>query len=106
MLFTSVTKRKSVKDIKKLINYTKKQGADIVYLSNSEQNLGLLISSFLAHNQLPEGPVFLKKFRGTKDLLFNRKVPEGEEHKLNTLRELLQTFPKQTTHSCGRQYTT
>lgn len=93
MLFTRVTKRKSVKDIKKLINYTKTQGADIVYLSNSEQNLGLLISSFLAHNQLPEGPVFLKKFRGTKDLILNRKIPKGEEHKLNILRELLGTFP-------------
>lgn len=93
MLFTRVTKRKSVKDIQKLINYTKAQGADIVYLSNSEQNLGLLISSFLAHNQLPPGPVFLKKFRGVKDLLLNRKIPKGEEHKLNTLRELLRTFP-------------
>ncbi len=93
MLFTRVTKRKSVKDIQKLVNYTKAQGSDIVYLSNSEQNLGLLISSFLAHNQLPEGPIFLKKFRGTIDLLLNKKVPEGETHKLETLRELLRTFP-------------
>lgn len=93
LMFTAVEDRRVVEDMQSLMRRLKSSGAAMIYLSNSEENLYPLIRRFLQHNNFPDGPLILKQLRDLKDVLFNRKYPPGNKHKLSTLQTLLEILP-------------
>jgi phosphatidate phosphatase APP1 len=65
-----------------------------IYLSNSEMNLYPLIKNFLKKYQFPGGPLFLREHKRWPHFLTGRsKYFSKQEHKLSTLKLLLETFP-------------
>ncbi len=93
LLFTPVERRKPVVPMQSLINVLTKGGATAVYLSNSEQNLYPLIYRFLSKNSFPSGPLFLRRLRRLRDVLWYWQLSEKERHKVKMLDELLPLFP-------------
>jgi phosphatidate phosphatase APP1 len=96
LMFTKLEKRKAVTDMQHLVNTLARSGSCPVYLSNSEQNLYPLIFRFLAHNNFPAGAIFLKQLRSLWDVIRNIKLPLKNQHKIQTLEELLVFFPNKT----------
>ena len=62
----------------------------VFYLSSSPWNLYPLFIGFLAHQEIPRGPIFLRDLGLRPDLGIG---PGHEEHKLGHLRRLLDDFP-------------
>jgi phosphatidate phosphatase APP1 len=93
LMFTRMEKRKAVEDMQSLVQNLCANGSCPVYLSNSEQNLYPLIFRFLSHNNFPTGPIFLKHLRSMWDVVRNIKFPLKNQHKLQTLQELMDFFP-------------
>lgn len=89
LLFTSVEKRKAVKDIAHLIKRFALSGAHCFYLSNSEQNLYPMLYRFLTINEFPPGPLFLKQYKRIRQLVIRKK----HSHKINVLEKLIEFFP-------------
>jgi phosphatidate phosphatase APP1 len=89
LLFTSVEKRKPVKDIAHLIKRFALGGAHCFYLSNSEQNLYPMLYRFLTINEFPPGPLFLKQYKRIHQLVIRKK----HSHKIDTLGKLIELFP-------------
>jgi phosphatidate phosphatase APP1 len=96
LMFTKLEKRKAVEDMQFLVRNLARSGSCPVYLSNSEQNLYPLIFRFLAHNSFPSGPIFLKQLRSMWDVIRNIKLPLKNQHKIQTLQELLAFFPNKS----------
>jgi phosphatidate phosphatase APP1 len=92
LMFTRMENRKAVDDMQALVKNLCLSGRCPVYLSNSEQNLYPLIFRFLAHNEFPSGPIFLKHLRSMWDVVRNIKFPLKNQHKLQTLEELINFF--------------
>lgn len=93
LLFTSVEKRKAVKDMAHLIKRFALSGADAFYLSNSEQNLYPMLFRFLTINQFPPGPLFLRQYIHVRDMVARRFLGQKHSHKMNTLGKLMELFP-------------
>lgn len=93
LMFTRLEKRKAVEDMQSLVRNLSLAGSCPVYLSNSEQNLYPLIFRFLAHNHFPGGPIFLKHLRSMWDVIRNVKFPIRNQHKIQTLQDLMDFFP-------------
>jgi phosphatidate phosphatase APP1 len=93
LLFTPVEKRNAVNNMQSLMNHSVSQGAAVLYVSNSEQNLYPLIYRFLLHNNFPAGPLFLKQLRKMRDLFIYRKVGVPGIHKLKMLDHIISLFP-------------
>ena len=93
LLFTSVEKRKAVKEMMKVIHDFADTGTEPFYLSNSEQNLYPLIYRFLRNNNFPRGPLFLKQMRHLRDVFRRKDILKRDVHKLTTLEKLLRFFP-------------
>jgi phosphatidate phosphatase APP1 len=89
LLFTSVEKRKAVKDMAHLIKRFALGGAHCFYLSNSEQNLYPMLYRFLTINEFPPGPLFLKQYKRVRQLVIRKK----HSHKINMLGKLMELFP-------------
>jgi phosphatidate phosphatase APP1 len=94
LMFTTMEKRKAVKNMQELMKTFVSKGAIPIYLSNSEQNLYPLIYRFLRHNHFPSGPIFLKQMRKLWDVIMNIKFPPKNIHKTTTLEEILTMFPE------------
>ena len=69
----SPQKRKTIQFTEKLINYLNKFHNSIYYLSKSESNLFGILSTFIVHNQLPEGVLVLTPHLSFKQLLTKKK---------------------------------
>lgn len=93
LMFTPVEKRKAVVPMQEVMKNLATTGATPLYLSNSEQNLYPLIYRFLAHNDFPSGPLFLRRLRRFWDLFKYRKLSEKDVHKAKMLDEILPMFP-------------
>ena len=93
LMFTRLEKRKAVEDMQSLIKNLAAHGTCPVYLSNSEQNLYPLIYRFLTHNGFPGGPIFLKQLRSMWDVVRNIKFPLKNQHKVQTITQLMAFFP-------------
>lgn len=93
LMFTTVEKRKAVSSMHTMLQQFHNEGAASFYVSNSEQNLYPLIYRFLIHNDFPPGPLFLKKMRKLWDVIRNVKFPMRNQHKEQTLHEIIQLFP-------------
>ncbi|MGB0165559.1 MAG: phosphatase domain-containing protein [Luteibaculum sp.] len=94
LLFTRIAKRRSIYQASELINHYSGQGAQIIYLSNSEHNLFPLIRHFLLQQDFPHGPVFLKFFRTWTNLFSGFKLPLGKTHKTAVLHKLAWLNPQ------------
>lgn len=93
LLFTSVENRKTVITMANLIRHFSDSGAVPFYLSNSEQNLFPMLNRFLALNQFPAGPLFLKQYIGLRQLVWRKKHNLKNFHKRNVLEKIVQLFP-------------
>jgi phosphatidate phosphatase APP1 len=94
LMFTAVEKRKTVDQMKQVLQKLSNDGAASFYLSNSEQNLYPLIYRFLTHNSFPNGPIFLKKLRHFWDVIFNIKFPLRNVHKEQMIVNIISLFPE------------
>lgn len=93
LLFTSVEKRKTVKDVAHLIKRFALSGADAFYLSNSEQNLYPMLFRFLTINKFPPGPLFLRQYIHVRDMVTRRFLGKKHSHKMTMLGKLMELFP-------------
>lgn len=93
LLFTSVEKRKPVKDMAYLIKRFALAGTTSFYLSNSEQNLYPMLYRFLTINEFPPGPLFLKQYIRMSDMVIRRLLGKKHSHKMNTLGKIMELFP-------------
>jgi phosphatidate phosphatase APP1 len=93
LLFTTVEKRKAVKDMQRIIKRFALSGTASFYLSNSEQNLYPMLYRFLNINQFPPGPLFLKQYIRMRDVVVRRLLGKKHSHKMNTLGKIMELFP-------------
>ncbi len=93
LLFTSVEKRKAVKDVAHLIKRFSLAGTHSFYLSNSEQNLYPMLYRFLLINEFPPGPLFLKQYIRIHHLVLRKILGRKHSHKMNTLGKIMELFP-------------
>jgi phosphatidate phosphatase APP1 len=93
LLFTTVEKRKAVKDMAHLIKRFALAGADAFYLSNSEQNLYPMLFRFLTINRFPPGPLFLRQYIHVRDMFTRRILGKKHSHKMDMLGKLMELFP-------------
>ncbi len=93
LLFTTVEKRKAVKDVQHLIKRFALAGTASFYLSNSEQNLYPMLFRFLTINEFPPGPLFLKQYVHLADVIRRRILRKKHSHKMNMLAKIMELFP-------------
>lgn len=93
LLFTSVEKRKAVKNMQNLVKRFALSGTNCFYLSNSEQNLYPMLYRFLTINEFPPGPLFLKQFIHLAHVLGRRIRGKKHAHKMNMLAKIMELFP-------------
>lgn len=93
LLFTTVEKRKAVKDMQHIIKRFALSGVSSFYLSNSEQNLYPMLYRFLHINEFPPGPLFLKQYIRMRDVVVRRLLGKKHSHKMNTLGKIMELFP-------------
>lgn len=93
LLFTTVEKRKAVKDMQHIIKRFALSGVSSFYLSNSEQNLYPMLYRFLSINEFPPGPLFLKQYIRMRDVVVRRLLGKKHSHKMNTLGKIMELFP-------------
>ncbi|MEN8137047.1 MAG: phosphatase domain-containing protein [Bacteroidota bacterium] len=88
--------RKIVTETKELFETLDSKGCQFFYVSNSETNLYLLIKWMLRINNLPNGPVFLKRIKNYKNIFRVRYHKEFEikyRHKIGRIINILELFP-------------
>ena len=73
LTLTPPLKRKVIGFSQKMFDEFKKQDARIFYVSKSESNLFGMLTSFIAHNNLPKGKLFLTPYLNFCQLLFTKK---------------------------------
>ena len=93
LLFTTVEKRKAVKDMQHLIKRFALAGTSSFYLSNSEQNLYPMLYRFLTINEFPPGPLFLKQYVHLSHMIMGRIKRRKHSHKMNILGKLMELYP-------------
>ena len=71
--FTPPAKRKVIGFSQKLLDEFKKQDTRIFYVSKSESNLFGMLTTFITHNKLPKGKLFLTPYLNYHQLLFTKK---------------------------------
>ena len=94
LTLVSPHRRQSVGFTQALFEETEKLKARVFYVSKSESNLFALLASFIEHNNLPRGPLFLSPYLNFRGLLGKKKA---ENHKLNLIRFILK-------HSEGKTF--
>ncbi len=93
LLFTTVEKRKAVKTMATLIKRFSSAGAVPFYLSNSEQILYPILFRFLAINEFPPGPLFLKQYVRLRHMVMQKILRRKNIHKNTLLTKILEMFP-------------
>lgn len=86
LLLKAPHRRTPVPFIKNLLEIFKKQNGRVIYLSKSESNLYSLLSAFILHNNLPQGPLILTPYLKFLQLL-NKK--SGKLYKQEHIRYVL-----------------
>ena len=86
ILFTSPQKRKSVSFSKGILDVINSHSGRIFYVSKSESNLFGLLSSFIRHQNLPEGNLFLTPYLRFNQLLNPKK---GKDYKERTIGRII-----------------
>ncbi|MCK5908123.1 MAG: DUF2183 domain-containing protein [Flavobacteriales bacterium] len=88
--------RKVVNETKELYSFLDSKVCQFFYVSNSETNLYLLIKWILKLNELPDGPIYLKKIRSYRNIFKNKKHKtflEKHSHKIGRIETLFNYFP-------------
>lgn len=86
-LFKVAEKRDVVSYSQELFEFLKTKNARFFYVSKSENNLFLLIATFISHNKLPIGPLLLTPYLSASQLLFNKKE---RDFKLNRIKYIVE----------------
>ena len=76
-----------------LIRQLKQSGATPFYLSNSEQNLYPMLYRFLALNEFPSGPLFLRQYVHIRQYLWHKISGKKNIHKRTILEKIIELFP-------------
>jgi phosphatidate phosphatase APP1 len=93
LTLVSPHRRQSVGFTQALLEETEKLKARVFYVSKSESNLFALLASFIEHNDLPKGPLFLSPYLNFRGLLGKKKA---KDHKLNLIRFILKHSEEKT----------
>lgn len=93
LLFTTVEKRKAVVTTAGLLRRFSAAGAIPFYLSNSEQNLYPMLYRFLAINEFPSGPLFLRQYVHIRQFIWRKILGKKNIHKRVILEKILELFP-------------
>lgn len=93
LLFTTVEKRKAVVTTAALIRRFSQAGGIPFYLSNSEQNLYPMLYRFLALNEFPPGPLFLRQYVHIREFMWRRIWRKKNIHKRTILEKIMELFP-------------
>ena len=86
LTLTPPRKRKVIGFPQKMLDEFKKQDARIFYVSKSESNLFGVLTSFITHNNLPKGKLFLTPYLNFRQLLFEKK---DKDFKTESIRFLI-----------------
>jgi len=73
LAFTTPNKRKPIEFTQNLFEEFKKQDIRVFYISKSEGNLFNMLSTFIEHNKLPKGPLFLTPYLKFSQLFISKK---------------------------------
>ncbi len=87
LTLTPPRKRKVIDFPRKMFDEFNKQDARIFYISKSESNLFGVLTSFITHNNLPKGKLFLTPFSNFYQLLFEKK---DKDFKIESIRFLIE----------------
>jgi len=87
LIFIPPLKRKIVEFSNKIISLLKTQNINVYYVSKSENNLFLIISSIIKHNGLTEGILFLTPYLQFSELFRKKK---GIDFKFTTIEFIIQ----------------
>lgn len=87
LIFKSPRKRRPIEYSQKVFGELGRQKARIFYVSKSESNLFGALSTFISHNSLPGGSLFLTPYLGFTQLLNPKK---GVDFKIRNIRFLLE----------------
>lgn len=94
--FRNAHTRKIVPETKKIYNILRNKGFQFFYVSNSETNLYLLIKWVTRINNLPPGPIFLKKIKNYRNFITiksKKSLLEKYSHKIEKIESILSFFP-------------
>ena len=81
--FKSPQKRRTIDYSSKLLWDLEKQDSRMFYVSKSESNLFGMISTFLLHNQLPKGDIFLTPYLKFNQLFISKKSKSFKEETIS-----------------------
>lgn len=84
--------RKATDGMLSLLKELTRSGAEVCYLSGSEQNLYPVACRFLRLNNFPEGPLFLNEIRSLSDILLNKPKNKHDKFKIGMLEQLIRLF--------------
>ncbi len=87
LAFTAPQKRKTIAFTQRILKAFSQYEARVHYVSKSEYNLFGLLSSFITHKKLPQGPLLLTPYLSFSQLLHSKK---GYDFKLNQIRTILE----------------
>jgi len=93
LLFTSVEKRQSVTVMVNILKKLTAAGHTPFYLSNSEQNLYPMLYRFMAINEFPLGPLFLKQYVRLRHIFWRPFSRKKSLHKQIMLEKIMELFP-------------
>ncbi len=94
--FKNAFSRKVIGETKELYSFLDSKVCQFFYVSNSETNLYLLIKWVLKLNNLPDGPIYLKKIKSYRNIFKNKKRKsflEKNNHKISRIETLFAYFP-------------
>ncbi|QCK15054.1 phosphatase domain-containing protein [Mangrovivirga cuniculi] len=79
--------RKPVSDMAELYNFLTQGKSMIFYISNSQMNLFLMISTFIKKHMFPEGPLLLHEYKVVKE--FFKKKDKNKDHDFHKFRSIM-----------------
>ena len=82
LALTPPLKRKVIGFSQRMFDEFKKQDARMFYVSKSESNLFGMLSSFILHNNLPKGNLFLTPYLNFGQLLFTKKKKDFKTERI------------------------
>lgn len=89
-LFNTARQRKVIPFTEQLYKFLSRESTRFFYVSKSEINLSPIISNFIRHNKLPEGPLLLTPYLNLSKLLSTKK---DKDFKLKKIKYIIKNSP-------------
>jgi phosphatidate phosphatase APP1 len=99
LALTPPKKRKVIGFSQEMFDEFKKQDTRVFYVSNSESNLFGMVTSFITHNSLPKGKLFLTPYLNFRQLIFkkkekNSKLGDDGQRDMDIYSKIAREFPQ------------